>query len=71
MSETNYGPERKRYRIEGTDTGGGTCRIVFVALYARDELSVEDSARDYDLELELVRQVEPHAAARIEATAAR
>ncbi len=61
-----------RYRVEGIDTGGGTCRVLFTGVQRfKDSLDV-DEWRDLDLELELVRRIEPGAAARIEhAVAAR
>jgi len=67
--ETREDPSALRYRAEGMDTGGGTCRVVFTAVRRTGRTPSEERSRDLDLEIELVRRLEPEAAARMLATA--
>lgn len=63
--ETDEDPTHLRYRMEGTATGHDTCRVLFVAVRRSEDDPSEVLARDVALELELVRRLEPDAAARI------
>ena len=54
-----------QYRVEGFDTGGGACRVVFTVIQRIWERLDEHEARDVRMELELVRRLEPAEAARI------
>jgi hypothetical protein len=54
-----------RYRVEGSDAGGGTCRVVFIAIQRVKDSLDEHESRDADMELELVRRLDPADAARV------
>ncbi len=69
-AETNYGGQKLRYRVDGTDTGGGTCRVAFVAIQGNIDRADEDRMDDPRMALDLLRRVEPEAAERIEAALA-
>ena len=49
----------------GTDLGSGTCRVMFIAIQRTGAVPSEVRSRDIDLEVELVRRLEPDEAARI------
>ena len=70
VAESGYGHDRRRYRIVGTQTGERSCQVRYVALKSRDDLVTEDEARDVELQLALVRRLDPEAAERIEAAGA-
>jgi hypothetical protein len=67
--ETGWGPEgiRKRYHVEGSAGPDGT-QVIFVAVTEDQTEHGHDKerARDLELELLLVRQLDPEAAERIE-----
>ena len=63
--ETRENAPRVRYRIEGVDTGNGTCRVTFTAVRRTSEAPSEEKSRDLDMEVELVRRLDPGEAARI------
>jgi hypothetical protein len=65
VSETNPNGAHLRYRVEGRDTGSGTCRITYTAVQRDADDPSEEEARDVDMELELVRRVDAAAAAGI------
>jgi hypothetical protein len=54
-----------QYRVEGFDTGSGTCRVVFTVIQRIWERLDEHEARDVRMELELVQRLEPAEAARM------
>jgi hypothetical protein len=68
--KTGMGRDSRLFRADGVAEGEG-CRVTFTAYNGRPgEIGVfsEDTARrDFQMELDLVRRVEPAAAARIEA----
>jgi len=70
--ETDWGERRDRrlrYRADGSSEGEG-CRVVITAISQSAAEPSEDSRyRDRAMELDLVRRVDPEAAARIEAGA--
>lgn len=55
------------YRLEGSEIGGKSCRLVFIAIRRTGLSPAEERSRDLDMELELARRVEPDEAARIQA----
>ncbi len=59
-----------QYRIDGADTGDGTCRITYTGIQG-DPSGGEshDTFRDTSMELELIEQLDPPAAERIAAAA--
>jgi hypothetical protein len=63
--ETREDTSALRYRAEGIDAGAGTCRVIFTAVRRTGRTPSEEKSRDLDMELELVRRLEPEAAARI------
>ncbi len=63
--ESRENASRVRVRLEGTDTGGGRCRATFTAIRRTGDAPSEERSRDVDLELELIRLVEPDEALRI------
>lgn len=65
VAETDLDGSDVRYRIEGSDAGGGTSRVVFYRIAGSLEGRDDREFRDVELELELVRRVDPEAAARI------
>jgi len=65
VAETDHDASDVRYRVEGTDTGGGTCRITFFRIAGSLDVQDERENRDVELELELVRRVDPDGAARL------
>jgi hypothetical protein len=67
--ETMQNSEGLRYRLEGTDIEGRACRINFFALRRGDPDYDKWKHRDVDMELALVREVEPETAARMEQAA--
>jgi hypothetical protein len=72
VAETDAGPSQLRYRVEGSDTGNGTCRIVFTVLHLDESGATAEESRDRTMELDLVRRVEPERAeAMIEAAGRR
>ena len=58
-----------RYHVEGQDIGGTACRVTFVAVRRTGDSPSEERSRDLDLELELIRRLEPDAASRIASAA--
>ncbi|WP_242346429.1 hypothetical protein [Anaeromyxobacter terrae] len=68
VAETDLDMSDVRYRIEGTDLGGA-CRVSFFRIAGTLEARDEREHRDADLELELVRRVDPAAAARLDEAA--
>ncbi len=69
VSESGYGRDRRRYRVVGTETGPKTCQVIYFSLKARDDLGQDEEARDTDMQLALIRRLDPEGAARIEAEA--
>ena len=65
VAETDLDASDVRYRIEGTDTGGGTCRVTFFRVAGSLDAQDERVNRDVDLELELVRRIDPAGAVRV------
>ena len=65
--ETMEDSSRSRYRLEGSEIGGKSCRLVFIAIRRTGLSPAEERSRDLDMELELARRVEPDEAARIQA----
>jgi hypothetical protein len=65
VAETDLDASDVRYRVEGADTGDGTCRVTFHRLAGSLEGQDVREHRDVDLELELVRRVDPAAAAQL------
>jgi hypothetical protein len=63
--ETRESESRTRCRVEAVETSPGACRITFTAVRRTGEVPSEEKSRDLDLELELVRRLEPDAAARV------
>jgi hypothetical protein len=63
--ESREDASRLRIRVEGVDGGDGTCRVTFTAIQETSETSGQERSRDLDLELELVRRLEPDEAARV------
>ena len=63
--ETRENRDRLRYRVEGLDAGEGTCRVRFVAVRRTGSSPSEERSRDLDLEVELLRRLEPEEARRI------
>jgi hypothetical protein len=59
VAETDAGPSQLRYRVEGRDTGNGTCRIVFTVLHLDPSGATTEESRDQEMELDLVWRVEP------------
>ena len=68
--KTGMGKNYRMYRVDGVADGDG-CRVVFTAFQGRPgytgEFNTNDSWRDFTMELDLLRRVDPEAAARIEA----
>ncbi len=62
IAETDPGPSQIRYRVEGRDTGNGTCRIVFTVLHLDPSGGTAEESRDPAMELDLVRRIEPERA---------
>ena len=69
VAESGYGRDRRRYRVIGTETGPKTSKVSYVSLKARDDIATEEEARDVEMQLALVRRLDPAAADRIEAAA--
>ncbi len=69
VAESGYGRDRRRYRVVGVETGPKTSKVTYVSLKARDDLTQDEEARDTDMQLALVRRLDPAAADRIEAAA--
>jgi hypothetical protein len=65
VMETMTNASGTRYRVEGQDIDEKSCRITFVAIRRTGGAPSEERSRDLDMELELVRRLEPDAAARI------
>jgi hypothetical protein len=63
--ETRETPARVRLRVEGVESGERTCRVTFTAIRRTGEAPSDERGRDIDLELELVRRLEPDRAERI------
>lgn len=63
--ETRENDSHTRYRVEGAEKPPGMCHVTFTAVRRTGEVPSEEKSRDLDLELELVRRLEPDAAARI------
>jgi hypothetical protein len=63
--ESRENHSNMRYRAEGVESPPGTCRVTFTAVRRTGEVPSEEKSRDLDMELELVRRLEPDAAARI------
>jgi len=63
--ETRENDSRTRCRVEAVETSPGACRATFTAVRRTSDVPSEEKSRDLDLELELVRRLEPDAAARI------
>lgn len=58
-----------RHRAEGSDLDGKTCQVRFTAIKFADASPTEERSRDLDLELELVKRLDPEQAKRIELAA--
>jgi hypothetical protein len=71
VAETDLDASDVRYRIEGTDTGGGTSRVTFFRVAGSLDGRDDREHRDVELELELVRRVDPAGAVRVSDAAAR
>jgi hypothetical protein len=71
VSETSTDSAQLRYRIEGTRLGPRSCRVVFTAVQGQKTELSEEQYRDVELELALVRELEPERAARMRETAER
>ena len=69
VAETDANPQQVRYRIAGTGLGAATCRIQFFAVQGNDYGGPEPESRDVQLELALVRKLDPGAAAALEQAA--
>lgn len=67
--ETREDKVRVRYRAEGTSTGEGASRLVFVAVRRTGGSPSEERSRDLELEIELIQRLEPQVAERILAAA--
>ena len=52
-----------RYRAEGIDLNGASCRVVVTAIRKTGGSPSEERSRALDMELDLLRRVEPAAAA--------
>ncbi|WP_242341377.1 MULTISPECIES: hypothetical protein [Anaeromyxobacter] len=65
VAETDLDGSDVRYRVEGTELGGGSCRVIFFKIAGTLEGRDEREHRDVELELELARRVDPAAAARL------
>jgi hypothetical protein len=63
--ETRENESRTRCRVEAIETSPGACRVTFTAVRRTGEVPSEEKSRDLDLELELVRRLEPDSAARV------
>jgi hypothetical protein len=63
--ETRENQSSTRYRVEGIDSPANTCRVTFTSVRRTGEVPSEERSRDLDLELELIRRLEPEVAARI------
>ncbi len=63
--ETNPDGKMRRYRVEGTDAGNGTSRVLFYLVQASSDSPNETEARDLSMELALVNRIEPDVAERI------
>lgn len=64
--ETDWVPEdRRSYRMQGFDSGHGSCRIVYTLVKRDVEIGTENPVRDVDLELALVQSLAPEDAARL------
>jgi hypothetical protein len=63
--ETNQDGEGRRYRIEGRPAGAAASRVRFIVVERHRDDPGEEESRDSDAELELVRRLEPEAAARL------
>jgi hypothetical protein len=63
--ETTSDASSVRYRAEGVDLGDETCRVTFIAIKRTGTSPSEERSRDLDLELELLRRLDPEQAKRI------
>jgi hypothetical protein len=68
--ESGADADGHRYRVEGREAGGG-CEVRFLVVTMRDGPGSEETGRDAGAELELLRRVDPEAAAAVEAAAGR
>jgi hypothetical protein len=64
--DTGWNGYGERYHVEGPKDAGG-CRVIFTHIQADRTDRRDKRSRDLDMELDLVKQVDPEAAARIEA----
>ena len=67
--ETMADASAVRYRAEGTNIDGRSCRVTFTAIRRTDSSPSEERSRDLDLEVELMRRLDPEQAKRIEQAA--
>jgi hypothetical protein len=63
--ETRENASRVRVRVEGVEEHDGTSRVTCTAVRRTGEAPSEERSRDLDMELELVRRLEPNEAERI------
>jgi hypothetical protein len=68
-AETEPNAQNARYRIVGAEAGGNS-RVEYYVIYFLEAGVPEQLTRDPELELTLVRRLDPGAATRIEAAAA-
>jgi hypothetical protein len=66
-AETMMNGDGVRYRVEGTDFDGKSCRVVFFALPRNAPDYAKWNYRDVEMEMDLVWRVEPKIADRIDA----
>jgi hypothetical protein len=67
VAETNLGRGSVRYRVEGWDLGGSASRIVYTAVEGEPAggAGADRTSRDVQLELALLRELDPERAARV------
>jgi hypothetical protein len=63
--ETMSNASAVRYRAEGKDLDGKSCRVTFTAIRRTGNSPSEERSRDLELEVELLRRLEPDQAQRI------
>jgi hypothetical protein len=67
VAETGLGRDGLRYRVEGWDRGGAGSRVVYTAVEGQPAGSAgaDRTSRDVELELALLRELDPERAARV------